>query len=62
MNKICDEGFIWAWTKKAEEHAKELNLEVRKAGTPASVAGKLLNDISRLSWYEKGYVKQIEKI
>lgn len=54
---------IFIWTKKAEERAKELNLEERKEGKIAHIAFEKFIYPQKTPpklWIEKGYVKEIE--
>lgn len=45
------------WTKKAEERARALGLEERKAGTLAMFGGRpLMNGMTATAWKKKGYV------
>jgi len=49
---------IWVWTAKAEEKAKELNLEKRKENIPAWLGHSLLCQFAPQKWVELGYVKE----
>jgi len=49
---------IWVWTAKAEEKAKELNLEERKENIPAWLGHSLLGHFSPKAWVDKDYVKE----
>jgi len=51
---------IWVWTAKAEEKAKELNLEERKENIPAWLGYSLLGQFAPQKWVELGYVKELK--
>lgn len=51
---------IWVWTAKAEEKAKELNLEERKENIPAWLGYSLLGQYAPKKWVEIGYVKELK--
>lgn len=45
------------WTEKAEERAKSLGLEERKAGTFATFGNRpLMDGMTATAWKKKGYV------
>jgi len=50
---------IWVWTTKAEQRAKELNLEERKENIPAWLGYELLGQYAPKEWVNKGYVKEL---
>ena len=52
---------MYVWTKKAEDMARELNLEERKEGTQATCGGTDIKEFGgiRLAWLTSGYIKEI---
>jgi len=52
----------YVWTKKAEDMAKELNLEERKEGQEAKMGYSTLKyGQTACSWYAKGYIAIVEE-
>jgi len=49
---------VWVWTAKAEQVAKELNLEERKENIPAWLGYELLGQYAPQKWVELVYVKE----
>ena len=50
------------YTKKAEEKARELGLDERKAGQRAMLGGKPLEDCTKdviRGWIERGYAQEV---
>lgn len=59
MKAVAQKGQIWVWTKKAETVAGAMGF-VRKAGQPATMAGKELGRYAPTVWTEKGYVEAVQ--
>lgn len=48
---------MYVWTKKAEEVAKEMGLEPRKAGDTAKCGKDPLSGQIAQTWLKNGYIK-----
>lgn len=53
---MCD---VYVWTKKAEESAAKLGLEVRRAGEPAYCGYAPVSGQVAEAWLRKGYIKEV---
>jgi hypothetical protein len=58
MNAQTKKGYVWAWTDKAEERSKEIEIYDRKAGEP--IYEHYRKSCPR-SWVLKGYVEQMKE-
>lgn len=52
------ESTIYVYTEKAENRAKELGLEERKAGSPATCGYDPVRGMTAKAWKEKGYIEE----
>jgi hypothetical protein len=51
---------VYVYTEKGESHALARGLTTRKAGEPATFAGKPLGGGIGKAWLQKGYVKEVD--
>jgi hypothetical protein len=52
--------YMYVWTEKAEERARELGLEERKAGTEAYYGDKPVEFYGiKVKWVSRGYIEKV---
>lgn len=50
---------MYAWTEKAESRAREIGLEERKAGQPATCGYKEVGGQIAQAWLKSGYIEKV---